>query len=51
MKILVVYETEYGNTERIARAIGEALSAQGATHVVPVEEGSQPNGESARAQR
>lgn len=46
MKILVVYETEYGNTERIARAIGEALSAQGATHVVPVEEVSQPNGES-----
>lgn len=28
MKALVVYDSVYGNTEKIARAIGEALAAQ-----------------------
>ncbi len=29
MKTLVVYETFYGNTEKVARAVAEALKAQG----------------------
>lgn len=28
MKALVVYDSQYGNTERIAQAIGEAISCQ-----------------------
>ena len=28
MKALVVYDSQYGNTERIAQAIGEAISSQ-----------------------
>ena len=37
MKTLVVYETEYGNTEKIARAVAEALGAHGEARVTPVE--------------
>lgn len=36
MKTLVVYETGYGNTERLARAIAEALHEQGEASVSPV---------------
>ena len=36
MKSLVVYETGYGNTERLARAIAEALHEQGEARVSPV---------------
>ena len=36
MKSLVVYETGYGNTERLARAIAEALHEQGEARVAPV---------------
>ena len=28
MKVLVVYDSKYGNTEKVARAIGEAVGAQ-----------------------
>jgi flavodoxin len=33
MKALVIYDSQYGNTEKIARAIGQALSAAGETAV------------------
>lgn len=33
---MVVYETGYGNTERLARAIAEALHEQGEARVAPV---------------
>jgi flavodoxin len=33
MKALVIYDSQYGNTEKIARAIGQALSAGGETAV------------------
>jgi menaquinone-dependent protoporphyrinogen IX oxidase len=33
MKAVVVYDSQYGNTEKIARAIAEALSAQAGTTV------------------
>ncbi len=36
MKSLVVYETRYGNTERLARAIAEALHEQGEARVASV---------------
>ena len=36
MKFLVVYESDYGNTERLARAIAEALHEQGEARVAPV---------------
>lgn len=36
MKSLVVYESDYGNTERLARAIAEALHEQGEARVAPV---------------
>ena len=29
MNTLIVYETEYGNTEKLARAMAEALSEHG----------------------
>ncbi len=38
MKALVVYDSFYGNTERIAQAIGEALSAPGDVEVLRVSE-------------
>ena len=36
MRSLVVYESGYGNTERLARAIAEALHEQGEARVAPV---------------
>ena len=36
MRTLIVYETEYGNTERLARAMAEALSEYGEARVTPV---------------
>lgn len=38
MKMLVVYESEYGNTETLARATGKALSEHGEVRVAPIEE-------------
>jgi flavodoxin I len=38
MKTLVVYETFFGNTEQVARAIGAALPAQAGAEVVKVDE-------------
>ena len=38
MKALVVYDSFFGNTEKIARAIGSALSAQGEVEVVRVKD-------------
>ncbi len=40
MRSLVVFDSCFGNTERIARAIGDALAAYGASVVVPVAEAS-----------
>lgn len=37
MKSLIIYESEYGNTEKIARAIAEALCQHGEAYVRPVE--------------
>ena len=34
MKVLIVYDSVYGNTEKIARAIGEAVAASGEVKVV-----------------
>lgn len=36
MKSLVVYESEYGNTERIARDIAKALGEHGEARFTPV---------------
>jgi flavodoxin len=36
MKSLVIYESEYGNTEKIARAIAEALGQHGEARVTSV---------------
>jgi len=36
MKALVIYETMYGNTEKVARAIGAGLAVRGEVQVVPV---------------
>jgi len=36
MKTLVVYDSMYGNTARVAAAIGEALGPEGDVQVVPV---------------
>ena len=38
MNALVVYDSKFGNTERVARAIGEALRENGAVDVRPVAE-------------
>lgn len=38
MRSLVVYESMYGNTHRIAEAIGHGLSAAGPVVVVPIDE-------------
>ncbi|MCK5333386.1 MAG: flavodoxin domain-containing protein [Candidatus Aenigmarchaeota archaeon] len=37
MKSLVVYDSKFGNTEKIAKAIGSALSKSGNVNVVNVE--------------
>ena len=36
MKTLIVYDSKFGNTEKIARAIGEAMTALGKAKVVKV---------------
>jgi flavorubredoxin len=38
MKTLIVYESEYGNTETLARAMAEALSEHGEARATSVEE-------------
>lgn len=38
MKTLVVYESEYGNTERVARTIADALGEHGESRALPVAE-------------
>jgi flavodoxin len=38
MKSLVIYDSMYGNTEKIAQAIGKALQTRGDTRVVSVKE-------------
>jgi flavodoxin len=40
MRTLIVYQSEYGNTESLARAMGEALSEHGEVRVTPVGETS-----------
>lgn len=42
VRTLVIYETEYGNTEKIARAIAEALAEHGESRVAPVAERPAP---------
>ena len=37
MKALVVYESTYGNTEKVARAVGDALTEYATVAVKPVE--------------
>src|SRR5262245_8787079 len=37
MKSLVVYESQYGNTEKIAKAIGAQLAAAGSARVVALD--------------
>ena len=37
MNSLVVYDSKYGNTEKIAKAVGSALSKSGSVNVVHVE--------------
>jgi flavodoxin len=36
MRSLVIYESEYGNTEKIARAVAEALGEHGEARVTPL---------------
>jgi flavodoxin len=36
MKVCVIYDSVFGNTEKIARAVGEALSTAGEVSIVPV---------------
>jgi flavodoxin len=36
MKALVVYDSVFGNTEKIAQAIGDALGAQGEVELLRV---------------
>jgi flavodoxin len=38
MKALIVYDSVYGNTEKIARAIGEAIAPSGEVKVVGADE-------------
>jgi flavodoxin len=38
MKVVIVYESMYGNTHRIADAIGDGLEAEAEVTVVPVED-------------
>jgi flavodoxin len=38
MRALVVYESMYGNTERVARAIGSALGEAGKVEVMSIDE-------------
>ncbi len=43
MYSLVMYDSGFGNTERIARAIADALREHGRVHVVACDYGSAPN--------
>jgi flavodoxin len=43
MKVLVVYDSEFGNTEIVARAIGEVLGSEGVVEVSRVSD-VQPEG-------
>jgi hypothetical protein len=47
MKAVVIYESMYGNTHRIANAIAEGLRSYGEAAVVPVHEAQPPLVESA----
>ncbi len=38
MKIMVVYDSTYGNTERLVRLVGEVVGARVPTQVMPVSE-------------
>jgi flavodoxin len=38
MKTLVVYESRFGNTALIARAVADALRERGAAHLLPVDD-------------
>jgi flavodoxin I len=38
MKALVIYDSVYGNTEKIARAIAEAITPSGEVKVLPASE-------------
>jgi flavodoxin I len=38
MKSLVIFDSQYGNTERVARAIGAALGSQGEVEVIRVQD-------------
>ena len=38
MKTLVIYESRFGNTAQIARAVADALRLRGSAHLLPVEE-------------
>lgn len=38
MKTLVIYDSQFGNTEQIARAIAEVLQEQGPVRVIPAGE-------------
>jgi flavodoxin len=43
MRILVAYDTTFGNTERIARAIADALAEAGAVEARPIGEVQAPD--------
>lgn len=43
MKTLVIYDSQYGNTERIAQAIANALATFGPTRVQLVKEAAPPD--------
>ena len=38
MKVLIVYDSVFGNTEKVARAIGAALGANGQVDTLPVSQ-------------
>jgi hypothetical protein len=43
MKALVVYESRYGNTALIARAVADALRERGSAHLLSVEDVAPPD--------
>ena len=45
MEILVVFDSQYGNTQRIARAIGEALASEHHVRVVPAAAATEERGD------
>jgi flavodoxin I len=40
MKSIVIYDSMYGNTEKIARAIGKVMQTRGAVRVISIKEAS-----------